>query len=106
MQGVTHTAVEAIEAIGKTIGIMNDISVSISAAIEQQGAATQEISRNVQEASAGTAEVTSNMQGVSEASTQTGTSSQEVLEASNDLKRQAEEMRKSVETFIEGIRAA
>ncbi len=106
MQGVTRTAVDAIEAIGKTIESMNEISVSISTAIEEQGSATQEISRNVQEASAGTAEVTSNMQGVSEASTQTGNSSQQVLEASNDLAVQAEEMRKSVDAFIEGIRAA
>ncbi|MEH6629346.1 MAG: methyl-accepting chemotaxis protein [Halopseudomonas aestusnigri] len=106
MQGVTRTAVDAIEAIGKTIVSMNEISASISTAIEEQGSATQEISRNVQEASAGTAEVTSNMQGVSEASTQTGNSSQQVLEASNDLATQAEEMRKSVDAFIEGIRAA
>ncbi|WP_419903388.1 methyl-accepting chemotaxis protein [Kiloniella sp.] len=106
MQGVTRTAVDAIEAIGKTIESMNEISVSISTAIEEQGSATQEISRNVQEASAGTAEVTSNMQGVSEASTQTGNSSQQVLEASNDLATQAEQMRESVNAFIEGIRAA
>ncbi len=106
MQGVTRTAVDAIEAIGKTIESMNEISVSISAAIDEQGAATQEISRNVQEASAGTTEVTSNMQGVSEASTQTGNSSQQVLEASNDLAHQADEMRKSVDAFIQGIRAA
>jgi methyl-accepting chemotaxis protein len=106
MQSVTRSAVTAIEAIGKTIESMNEISVSISTAIEEQGSATQEISRNVQEASAGTAEVTSNMQGVSEASTQTGTSSQQVLEASEGLARQANEMRKSVEEFIQGIRAA
>ncbi|KLN61025.1 hypothetical protein WH96_09850 [Kiloniella spongiae] len=106
MQDVTKSAVTAIEAIGKTIESMNEISVSISTAIEEQGSATQEISRNVQEASAGTAEVTSNMQGVSEASTQTGTSSQQVLEASEGLSRQASEMRKSVEEFIQGIRAA
>lgn len=106
MQSVTKTAVVAIEAIGKTIESMNEISVSISTAIDEQGTATQEISRNVQEASAGTAEVTSNMQGVSEASTQTGNSSQQVLEASEGLARQANDMRKSVEEFIQGIRAA
>ncbi|WP_120498170.1 methyl-accepting chemotaxis protein [Kiloniella sp. EL199] len=106
MQDVTKTAVTAIEAIGKTIESMNEISVSISTAIEEQGSATQEISRNVQEASSGTAEVTSNMQGVSEASTQTGTSSQQVLEASEGLAQQANDMRKSVEEFIQGIRAA
>ncbi|WP_417454945.1 methyl-accepting chemotaxis protein [Kiloniella sp.] len=106
MQSVTKTAVVAIEAIGKTIESMNEISVSISTAIDEQGTATQEISRNVQEASAGTAEVTSNMQGVSEASTQTGNSSQQVLEASEGLARQANDMRKSVEAFIQGIRAA
>ncbi|MCZ4281108.1 methyl-accepting chemotaxis protein [Kiloniella laminariae] len=106
MQEVTKSAVAAIEAIGKTIAAMNDISNSISTAIEEQGSATQEISRNVQEASAGTSEVTSNMQGVSEASSQTGHSSQQVLEASNELARHSEEMRKNVEAFIQGIRAA
>ncbi len=36
----------AIEGIGKVVNQVNEISTAIAAAIEEQGAATQEIARN------------------------------------------------------------
>ena len=53
IQTETGEAVTAIQGIARTIGEVNDIAASIAAAVEQQGAATQEISRNVQEAADG-----------------------------------------------------
>ena len=41
---------EAIRASAATIGKVNEIATAIAAAVEEQGAATQEITRNVQEA--------------------------------------------------------
>lgn len=52
IQQVTHDAVEAVSAIGRTIADMDAISASIALAMDQQAAATSEISRNVVETSA------------------------------------------------------
>jgi hypothetical protein len=45
----------------RTIGRMAEIATTIASAVEEQGAATQEISRNVQEAAQSTGQVSANM---------------------------------------------
>ena len=82
------------------------IATTIAAAVEEQGAATQEISRNVQQAAAGTQEISSNIGGVSQAAAETGAAATQVLSASDELSRQAETLRKQVDTFLAGVRAA
>src|SRR6202035_4165899 len=47
MQAATGDAVQAIQGIGGTIGVINEIATTIASAVEEQGAATQEIARNV-----------------------------------------------------------
>ena len=58
IQAATGTAIESIMEVGKKIAAFDESSTAIAAAMEQQGAATQEIARNVQEASSGVGEVT------------------------------------------------
>ena len=53
MQSATQELVVAIKDISGTINRISDIAATIAAAVEEQGAATQEISRNVQEAATG-----------------------------------------------------
>src|SRR5262249_8799086 len=48
IRGATDQAVAAIRGIGGVIDEINQIAAAISAAVEQQGATTQEIARNVQ----------------------------------------------------------
>ena len=50
MQSATEHSVSAIREIGSTIAQISEISTAIAAAVEEQGAATQEIARNVQHA--------------------------------------------------------
>ena len=57
IQGATQKSVVSIEAIGRTIGQISEIATTIASAIEQQGAATQEIARNVQQANQGAGQV-------------------------------------------------
>ena len=64
IQGATKEAVDAIRSIGSVIGEVSQIAVSLSAAIEEQGAATQEIVRNVHQAAGGSKDVTENIQHV------------------------------------------
>ena len=57
IQTATDESVRRIKEIGDTIGRMSEISSTIASAVEEQGAATQEISRNVQQAAQGTQQV-------------------------------------------------
>ena len=54
IQAATQESVNAIREISGTIEKLSEISSTIAAAVEEQGAATQEISRNVQQAAHGT----------------------------------------------------
>ncbi|HYG90784.1 MAG TPA: methyl-accepting chemotaxis protein [Azospirillum sp.] len=106
VQTATQGTVTAIEGIGATITTMNEIASTIAAAIEEQNATTGEITRNVQQAAQGTEEVSGNIVQVNQAATQTGSAATQVLGASSELSRQAESLRREVETFLAGIRAA
>jgi len=106
VQAATQGTVGAIEEIGTTIMASNEIASTIAAAIEEQHATTAEITRNVQQAAQGTAEVSRNIVHVNQAVMQTGTAATQVLGASGELSRQAEALRREVETFLANIRAA
>ncbi len=106
IQAATGGAVTAIQGITDTIAAIDDISTAIAAAVEQQAAATQEISRNVQQAASGTHEVTGNIERVSTAAGETGTAASQVLGAAGDLSRQADTLRHEVERFLIAIKAA
>jgi methyl-accepting chemotaxis protein len=106
VQSATQGTVSAIDRIGATITTINDISSAIAAAIEEQNATTGEITRNVQQAAQGTEEVSRNVRDVNQAAEQTGAAASQVLSASGELSKQAEGLKREVETFLASIRAA
>ena len=106
MQQVSSAAVDAIHGIGTTILEINEIATSIAAAIEEQGAATQEIARNVQEAAAGTQKVSSSIGSVTGAAGSTGSSAAKVLASATELSRQSDALKGQIESFLAKVRAA
>ncbi|MHC2624507.1 methyl-accepting chemotaxis protein [Bradyrhizobium huanghuaihaiense] len=106
MQQVTTSAVGAIQGIGRIIGEINDVTTTIAAAVEEQGAATREIARNIQHAAGGTSEVSSNIVGVSTASAEAGAAANDVLGASDALRREADMLRGEIDAFLNNMRAA
>ena len=106
IQNATKAAVDSIQGIGTTICEISAIAGAIAAAVEEQGAATQEIARNVQQAAAGTQEVSSNILGVSQGANDTGAAATQVLGAAGELSRQAEQLRSEVGLYIAGVKAA
>jgi methyl-accepting chemotaxis protein len=104
MQNVTGSTVAAIRRITGTIARMSEISTTIASAVEQQGAATQEISYNVQKASRGTHEVSSNIKGVVGAARETGEGAEQTLVAAGNLSQAADTLSREVERFIGIIR--
>ena len=106
IQQASAGSAHAIAGIAQTINRVNEISTAIASAVEEQGAATQEISRNVQEASSGTAEVSSNITGVTMASQNTSAGSTQVLSAASELAKNGARLRQEVESFLQSVRAA
>jgi methyl-accepting chemotaxis protein len=106
IQSSTGSAVAAIREIGTVIGQVNEISTTIAAAVEEQGAATQEIARNAQEAAKGTTEVSSNISGVKSSADETGRAATEVLGAAKQMATQCDDLRTQVDGFLQKIRAA
>ena len=106
IQSSTRQAVAAIQEIGTVIGQVNEINTTIAAAVEEQGAATQEIARNAQEAAKGTTEVSSNITGVTQGAGMTGTAAGEVLAAAKEVAAHSASLRDQVDSFLGKIRAA
>ncbi|MBX9933020.1 MAG: MCP four helix bundle domain-containing protein [Methylobacterium sp.] len=106
IQGSTSQAVAAIGSITMRIQEISDVSTTIAAAVEEQGAATQEIVRNVAQAAMGTGEVTSNITGVAHAAEETGAAASQVLGAASELSRQSESLGSEVARFLATVRAA
>ena len=106
VQGKTGQAVSAIERIGKVIKRIDEISATIASAVEEQGAATQEISRNVDQAAHGTQEVSSNISSVTTAAAEAGGAASQVLASSSELSVNANNLKKQVSEFIAKVRAS
>jgi methyl-accepting chemotaxis protein len=106
IQAATHESVGAIKQIGDTIGRMSEISSTIAAAVEEQGAATQEISRNIQHAAQGTSQVSSNISSVQRGASETGSASSQVLSAAQSLSVESNRLKLEVGKFLDTVRAA
>ncbi|SFV15455.1 methyl-accepting chemotaxis sensory transducer [Methylobacterium sp. 174MFSha1.1] len=106
IQGVTEQAVAAIGTIAGRIREIDVVTAGIASAVEQQGAATQEIVRNVAEAATGAGAVTHTIAGVAQASEETGAAASQVLASSGELSRQSEHLSAEVHRFLATVRAA
>ncbi len=106
IQIATRDSVGSIKEIGDTINRISEISSTIASAVEQQGAATQEIARNVQQASNGTLQVTANIVDVEQGATETGAASSHVLCAAQSLSAESERLKHEVRQFLQAVRAA
>ncbi|AWL99845.2 methyl-accepting chemotaxis protein [Bradyrhizobium amphicarpaeae] len=106
IQTATEHSVGAIKDISHTIERLSEISSTIAAAVEEQGAATQEISRNVQQAAEGTHQVSSNITDVQQGASETGSASSQVLSAAQMLSGDSNRLKLEVGKFLGTVRAA
>jgi methyl-accepting chemotaxis protein len=104
IQATTGQVVEAIQAIVRTVTVIDGISGSIAAAVEQQGAATQEIARSVADAARGTSRSSASMRSVTDTAERTGRSAGELLAASQSMTGQTARLRQEVDNFLVAVR--
>jgi methyl-accepting chemotaxis protein len=106
IQAATQDSVVAIKEISGTIGRISEISSAIASAVEQQGAATQEIARNIQQAAQGTDQVAANISDVKDGAVETGSASTQVLASAQMLSKDSSRLHLEVEQFLNTVRAA
>jgi methyl-accepting chemotaxis protein len=106
MQSATAETVGAIKEISSTITLISEVSAAIAAAVEQQGAATQEIARNVQQSAQLSTQVATEVTEVKRGSSETSSASGQVLTAAKSLARESDHLKHEVEKFLNTVRAA
>jgi methyl-accepting chemotaxis protein len=106
MQDSTKGAVDAIAAIVTTMVDVQSFTNSIAAAIEVQGAATDEISRSIQQTANGATELTREFANVSQAIGETNRTAARVGETTGVLERQTEALHHEVGAFLRSVAAA
>ncbi|WP_148219782.1 methyl-accepting chemotaxis protein [Azospirillum sp. B510] len=105
IQAVTQDAVDAIRSIAGTIREINEIAATVAAAVEQQSAATHEITRNVGEAADGTQHVRRNIDSVARAAAESGESATRVLTASSTVADEVRSLGSQVDSLVNRMRA-
>jgi methyl-accepting chemotaxis protein len=106
VQEETRRTVEAIRSIVEIIAQVREISTGIASAVEEQGAATQEIARNVQQAALGTQEVSKTIGTVNTKVKDVEEGSGHVLTAASGLAVNAEKLNGEVSRFLSEVRSA
>ncbi|MGH6682925.1 MAG: methyl-accepting chemotaxis protein, partial [Pseudolabrys sp.] len=100
---VQNSTGKAVEAIGRIAHRMREIDThtnAVAQSVQQQSAATGEISQNVAGAADGTKLIVSVLNEVAGATTETQQSAQSVLTASESVEEIAANMRSEVESFL------
>ena len=91
IQESSQTTAHAIREIAQIIGRVREIGTSISSAVEQQSAATREVSGNIN--------------GVSRAADETGRSAEVVLKGAQALSQNATVLDGKIDQFVVRVRA-
>jgi methyl-accepting chemotaxis protein len=105
IQASTRNAVDAVREIGGAVRGINEITTAIAGAVNEQDAATREISANAQSAAQGNEGLVTNISSLSAAIGETNTAAASVLSASDDLATMAETLSREVEKFFGNLRS-
>ena len=105
VQSATSGAVAAIGRIASRMQEIDSCATAVSSAVEEQNAATAEISQNVTGAADGAKLVVSVLNDVAGAATDTRESAENVLSASQAVEAAAGELRREVEGFLASVAA-
>jgi len=104
IQTSTKSAVEAVRNVAASMTEIEKVTTAIASAVEEQGAATQEISRNATLAAEGTKLLADNISTVNGAIGETTRSAGAVLNASHSLSEEANRLTGEVQSFFMQLR--
>ncbi|MGE5516042.1 MAG: methyl-accepting chemotaxis protein [Bacteroidota bacterium] len=105
IQSMTKEAVTCIDDVATTIGTLNEVATTVAAAVEEQGAATQEIARNVHQASDSTRAAAASVGAVAEVMDKVEASGRAMVGAMQGLEERTGAMTTGIGRFLEQARA-
>ena len=106
IQVSTRSAAAEINHVTGVIGTLSDISTAIAAAVEQQNAATAEISRAITDVAQGSEELGTTVKGVADAAGRNGEAAGVLRGAVASLDQRFGELRSEVDRFLGRLAAA
>ena len=106
IQAATRDSVDAMQRIIDNISDINSSVGGVSAAVEEQNATNSEIVRSVGETSQGVQDVARIILEVQRGAGETGTSADAVLCAAKNMSDLSNELKASVDKFLDGVRNA
>jgi len=106
IQGATANAVSEIGSITATMSQAEGFTAIIAVAVQQQAAATSEISKSVAEAASGSESAVGSMESLSQAVTETDRSAAQVHLSAEDVAVQAKTLNETVDRFLRKVAAA
>ncbi|MDO9381311.1 MAG: methyl-accepting chemotaxis protein [Hyphomicrobiaceae bacterium] len=104
IQSSTRNAVAAIREVATAMHDITEVTIAIATAVEEQGAATAEISRSAQAAATGTQQLAGDISRVSGAIGETSRSSEAVQMAADSLSNEAQRLTNEVNEFLSSLR--
>ncbi len=104
IQEGTRRAVSANLEVSEQMSAILHAATGVAAAVEQQGAATQEIARSAQMAAEGTGQLADTITGVRRSAGDTEAAATSVLQAARTLGTHASEIETQVGTFVRALR--
>jgi len=105
IQTSTKSAVEAVRQVATFMQKIEKVTTAIASAVEEQGAATHEISRNANLAAQGTKTLADNISTVNDSIGETTRSAGSVLDASQSLSAEAARLTEEVQSFFVALRS-
>lgn len=104
MQSESGAAAEAVRGFADTINKIDELMSVVASAVEEQGAATEEISRSVEGAANGNVAITNAVKSVASATTESGDLSSGQLDSVGRLAAANDELRSHVNGFLDDVR--
>ncbi|HUA77355.1 MAG TPA: HAMP domain-containing methyl-accepting chemotaxis protein [Acetobacteraceae bacterium] len=104
IQAETRDSVAAITKVAERIGGLTVIATTVSSAVEQQRAATDEIARSVQQAAQGTGTVSNGIAGLRQRTEDTSGAAQRIRSVAGDLDQRLGLLRDGIDALLNGMR--
>ncbi len=106
IQTETNNAVQSIGQISTVIGQIDEISTVIASAVEEQGAATQDISSKIQLVASGVSSIRESITSVDQVSEQTDVAARSVVDTIANLDRKVQALNEEANQLVAEVRTA
>lgn len=105
IQDEVQTGVQLVEQLVAIVREVDKIALAIAGAVEQQSAATREISNTMEQVASTNSNVASNLKSVATEASSTRSLAGEMDQSANTLKSAAGDLQQQVENFLQQMRA-